>query len=131
MREIPHIQGGQCGNQIGAKFWGVVCAEHGIDSTGQYNSSESLSTITRRVAGGSSHAPPDNFVCQSCAGNKWAKGQYTEGDELIDSVLDVARKEAENCEHSSHKHAIVFINGDPYYVAKASIDVWAPRVADD
>ena len=21
MREIVHIQGGQCGNQIGAKFW--------------------------------------------------------------------------------------------------------------
>lgn len=26
MREIVHIQGGQCGNQIGAKFWEVrVC----------------------------------------------------------------------------------------------------------
>ena len=23
MREIVHIQGGQCGNQIGAKFWEV------------------------------------------------------------------------------------------------------------
>jgi len=25
MREIVHIQGGQCGNQIGAKFWEVSC----------------------------------------------------------------------------------------------------------
>ena len=25
MREIVHIQGGQCGNQIGAKFWEVRC----------------------------------------------------------------------------------------------------------
>jgi hypothetical protein len=24
MREILHIQGGQCGNQIGAKFWEVL-----------------------------------------------------------------------------------------------------------
>ena len=24
MREIVHIQGGQCGNQIGAKFWEVI-----------------------------------------------------------------------------------------------------------
>ena len=24
MREIVHIQGGQCGNQIGSKFWEVV-----------------------------------------------------------------------------------------------------------
>ncbi|KAK7855056.1 tubulin beta-1 chain [Quercus suber] len=25
MREILRIQGGQCGNQIGAKFWEGVC----------------------------------------------------------------------------------------------------------
>jgi tubulin beta len=24
MREIVHVQGGQCGNQIGAKFWEVI-----------------------------------------------------------------------------------------------------------
>ncbi|CAA0834367.1 Tubulin beta-8 chain [Striga hermonthica] len=42
---------------------------------------------------------PDNFVFgQSAAGNNWAKGHYTEGAELIDSVLDVVRKEAENCD---------------------------------
>lgn len=36
---------------------------------------------------------PDNYVFgQSGAGNNWAKGHYTEGAELIDSVLDVARK---------------------------------------
>ena len=27
MREIVHIQGGQCGNQIGAKFWEVISDE--------------------------------------------------------------------------------------------------------
>ena len=36
--------------------------------------------------------PPD------CAGNNWAKGHYTEGAELVDSVLDVVRKEAEGCD---------------------------------
>merc|ERR1719454_1022367 len=42
---------------------------------------------------------PDNFVFgQSGAGNNWAKGHYTEGAELIDSVLDVVRKEAEGCD---------------------------------
>merc|ERR1712110_29753 len=42
---------------------------------------------------------PDNFVFgQSGAGNSWAKGHYTEGAELIDSVLDVVRKEAEGCD---------------------------------
>lgn len=34
----------------------------------------------------------------SGAGNNWAKGHYTEGAELVDSVLDVVRKEAEGCD---------------------------------
>ena len=48
MREIVHIQAGQCGNQIGAKvgaraisvrllqFWEVISDEHGIGPDGQY-----------------------------------------------------------------------------------------------
>ncbi|CAG7866468.1 unnamed protein product [Brassica rapa] len=36
MREILHIHDDQCGNQIGAKFWEVICDEHGVDHTGQY-----------------------------------------------------------------------------------------------
>ncbi|XP_039022097.1 tubulin beta-6 chain-like [Hibiscus syriacus] len=36
MREILHVQGGQCGNQIGAKFWEVICGEHGVDPMGMY-----------------------------------------------------------------------------------------------
>ncbi len=42
---------------------------------------------------------PDNFVFgQSGAGNNWAKGYYMEGAELVDSVMDVVRKEAEGCD---------------------------------
>ena len=37
MREIVHVQAGQCGNQIGAKFWEVISDEHGIDPTGTYH----------------------------------------------------------------------------------------------
>ena len=29
MREIVHVQAGQCGNQIGAKFWEIISDEHG------------------------------------------------------------------------------------------------------
>ena len=36
MREIVHIQCGQCGNQIGAKFWETISGEHGLDPTGAY-----------------------------------------------------------------------------------------------
>lgn len=44
------------------------------------------------------------FICfpflsgQSGAGNNWAKGHYTEGAELVDSVLDVVRRETEGCD---------------------------------
>ena len=36
MREIVQLQAGQCGNQIGNKFWEVISDEHGLDETGAY-----------------------------------------------------------------------------------------------
>ena len=36
MREIVHLQAGQCGNQIGQKFWEVISEEHGICQDGSY-----------------------------------------------------------------------------------------------
>ncbi|KAL9314103.1 hypothetical protein ACSQ67_019555 [Phaseolus vulgaris] len=32
---------------------------------------------------------------------------------------------------SGHEHAVVFVNGDQYYGARASINVWAPSVSDE
>jgi tubulin beta len=128
MREILHMQAGQCGNQIGSKFWEVVCDEHGVDPTGTYKGDSDLQLEKINVyfneATGGRYVPravlldlepgvldavragpygqvfkPDNFVFgQSGAGNNWAKGHYTEGAELIDQVLDKVRKEAENCD---------------------------------
>jgi tubulin beta len=126
--EIVHVQGGQCGNQIGAKFWEVISDEHGIDPTGTYHGDSDLQleriNVYYNEATGGRYVPrailmdlepgtmdsvragpygqlfrPDNFVFgQTGAGNNWAKGHYTEGAELIDSVLDVVRKEAEGCD---------------------------------
>merc|ERR1712056_74885 len=42
MREIVHLQDGQCGNQIGAKFWEIISDEHGIDPTGSYAGTSDL-----------------------------------------------------------------------------------------
>uniref|UniRef100_A0A672TSJ9 Tubulin beta chain n=1 Tax=Strigops habroptila TaxID=2489341 RepID=A0A672TSJ9_STRHB len=128
MREIVHIQAGQCGNQIGAKFWEVISDEHGIDPTGSYHGDSDLQleriNVYYNEAAGNKYVPrailvdlepgtmdsvrsgpfgqifrPDNFVFgQSGAGNNWAKGHYTEGAELVDSVLDVVRKESESCD---------------------------------
>lgn len=42
---------------------------------------------------------PDNIVSgNSGAGNNWAKGYYTDGAELAEQVLDVIRREADNCD---------------------------------
>merc|ERR1712209_55141 len=128
MREIVHIQAGQCGNQIGAKFWEIISDEHGIDPTGSYSGTSDLQleriNVYYNEASGGKYVPrailvdlepgtmdsvrsgpfgqvfrPDNFVFgQSGAGNNWAKGHYTEGAELVDSVLDVVRKESESCD---------------------------------
>jgi len=128
MREIVHIQAGQCGNQIGAKFWEVMSAEHGIAGDGSYEGDNDLqlqridvyfhegmegryvprAVLTDLEPGtmdairGGSYGKlfrPDNFVFgQSGAGNNWAKGHYTEGAELVDSVMDVIRKESESCD---------------------------------
>jgi tubulin beta len=128
MREVVHIQAGQCGNQIGAKFWEVISDEHGIDPTGTYSGDSDLQLERVNVyfneATGGRYVPrailmdlepgtmdsvragpygqlfrPDNFVFgQSGAGNNWAKGHYTEGAELIENVFEVVRKETENCD---------------------------------
>merc|ERR1711977_685502 len=128
MRELVHVQGGQCGNQIGAKFWEVISDEHGVDPTGTYHGDSDLQleriNVYYNEATGGRYVPrailmdlepgtmdsvragpfgqlfrPDNLVFgQTGAGNNWAKGHYTEGAELIDSVLDVVRKEAEGCD---------------------------------
>uniref|UniRef100_A0A8C9PL69 Tubulin beta chain n=1 Tax=Spermophilus dauricus TaxID=99837 RepID=A0A8C9PL69_SPEDA len=91
MREIVLIQAGQCGNQIGAKFWEVISDEHGIDPTGSYHGDGDLQLDRINVY-------YNEAAGQSGAGNNWAKGHYTEGAELVDSMLDVVRKEAESCD---------------------------------
>ncbi|KAF2354807.1 Tubulin/FtsZ GTPase domain [Trinorchestia longiramus] len=175
MREIVHLQTGQCGNQIGTKFWEIISDEHGLTpmgtlregvptdvrelqmerinvyysegvtgryvprailvdlepgtmdsvkagtmgelfkpshfvfgsegSTGKYVPRAVLvdlepGTMDSIRAGALGQLfKPEHFVFgQSGAGNNWAKGHYTEGAELVDGVLDVVRKEAENCD---------------------------------
>ena len=110
------------------QFWEVISDEHGIDPTGTYHGDSDLQleriNVYYNEATGGKYVPravlvdlepgtmdsvrsgpfgqifrPDNFVFgQSGAGNNWAKGHYTEGAELIDSVLDVVRKESESCD---------------------------------
>ncbi|XP_003280289.2 tubulin beta-8 chain, partial [Nomascus leucogenys] len=128
MREIVLTQAGQCGNQIGAKFWEVISDEHAVDSAGTCHGDSHLQleriNVYYNEASGGRYVPravlvdlepgtmdsvrsgpfgqifrPDNFIFGQCgAGNNWAKGHYTEGAELMESVMDVVRKEAESCD---------------------------------
>nr|CDS28126.1 beta tubulin [Hymenolepis microstoma] len=49
MREIVHIQAGQCGNQIGTKFWETICSEHGIEPDGSYKGDNPLQLARANV----------------------------------------------------------------------------------
>lgn len=43
MREIVCLQVGQCGNQIGSKFWQLVAEEHGVNThTGNFEGTSDL-----------------------------------------------------------------------------------------
>ena len=119
MREIVHIQAGQCGNQIGSKFWEIITDEHGMNPDGipdedqneiqserleVYYNEGSERYIPRAVlvdlepgtmdaikAGAMGNLfKPDNYCFgQSGAGNNWAKGHYTEGMGRLLGVLRI------------------------------------------
>ncbi|KAH0818991.1 hypothetical protein GEV33_003800 [Tenebrio molitor] len=110
------------------KFWELISDEHGVDPTGRFNGNTDLQLERINVyfneATGGRYVPravlvdleagtmdtvrsgpfgrlfaPDNFVFgREGAGNNWAKGHYTEGAELADTILDITRKEAEGCD---------------------------------
>jgi tubulin beta len=128
MASIVHIQVGQCGNQLGTKFWGEASDEHGIGPTGFYFGDsdmqlEKIGTYFNQSMNGR-YVPravlvdlepstldfirgglygqlfrPDNFAYGNPgAGNNWATGYYTEGQEIANSIMDVVRREAETCD---------------------------------
>lgn len=75
MREIVHIQAGQCGNQIGAKFWEVRAASElrskialGGDSAHSYNTDCSLnSRAVAQAVRAIEHALPCQKLCLAFA----------------------------------------------------------------
>jgi tubulin beta len=112
---------------LSLQFWEFISDENGIDLTGAYHGDSDLQlrkiNVYYNEASSGKYVPrailvdlepspmdsvrsgpcgqifsPDNFVFgQSGAGNNWAKGHCTEGAELVASVFDVVRKEAESC----------------------------------
>jgi hypothetical protein len=73
MREIVHIQAGQCGNQIGAKFWEVISDEHGVDPTGEWR--PRARCAWRHVCGEGAAAARNCHVPGVGCGARWARRQ--------------------------------------------------------
>ncbi|KAK9989361.1 hypothetical protein SO802_029600 [Lithocarpus litseifolius] len=92
------IQGDQCGNQIGAKFWEVICDEHGIDHARKYNGDSKLQLERINVYYSEANGVRSSWISSRAPWTPSDPAPYTEGAELIDSVLDVVRKEAEHCD---------------------------------
>ncbi|KAI8376151.1 tubulin alpha-3 chain [Radiomyces spectabilis] len=127
MREIISLHVGQAGVQIGNACWELYCLEHGIQPDGhipQDNavSDKSFDTFFSETSSGK-HVPRTVFVDleptvvdevrngtyrelfhpeqlitgKEDAANNYARGHYTVGKELVDSVLDRIRKLSDNC----------------------------------
>jgi len=143
VREIIHVQVGQCGNQVGLAFWNAVTKEHRLETKSmkfsapkkiadedgdglpdelekidvyfRATSSEPLVTkwvpravlvdlepgtmdVIKAQPLGPAFKPDNLCFGNNGAGNNWAKGHYTEGAELVESVLDRVRLEIEQCD---------------------------------
>ncbi|CAM0136541.1 alpha-tubulin [Umbelopsis sp. WA50703] len=126
MREIVSIHVGQAGVQIGNACWELYCMEHGLSPDGYLApdalNDHSADTFFSETSSGK-HVPRTVFVDleptvvdevrtgkyrqlfhpgqlisgKEDAANNYARGHYTVGKEIIDSVLDRIRKLADNC----------------------------------
>ncbi|KAG2225729.1 hypothetical protein INT45_011397 [Circinella minor] len=127
MREIISLHVGQAGVQIGNSCWELYCLEHGIQPDGHIpqeldTGDNSFDTFFSETSAGK-HVPRTVFVDleptvvdevrtgayrqlfhpeqlitgKEDAANNYARGHYTVGKELVDSVLDRIRKLADNC----------------------------------
>lgn len=123
MGEIITIQVGQCGNQIGAEFWGRLCAEHGLSSSGRISSDVDgdrkdvffyqaddgrflpravLIDLEPRVVSAALAQRPEFYNSENVflsndgggAGNNWAYG-YQRGRENREAIIDMVQREAE------------------------------------
>ncbi|KAJ1650688.1 alpha-tubulin [Dispira simplex] len=126
MRECISVHVGQAGVQIGNACWELYCLEHGIQPDGMMPGSQhdddAYSTFFSETSAGK-HVPRTVFVDlepsvvdevrtgtyrqlfhpeqlitgKEDAANNYARGHYTVGKEIVDSVLDRIRKLADNC----------------------------------
>ncbi|KAG0290765.1 Tubulin alpha-3C/D chain [Dissophora globulifera] len=119
MREVISLHVGQAGIQIGNACWELYCLEHGIAPDGEVASDKKASQFDASSStffsetGAGKHVPrarevrtgayrslfhPEQMISgKEDAANNYARGHYTIGKELVDSVLERVRKLADAC----------------------------------
>ncbi|XP_062551150.1 tubulin beta chain-like [Armigeres subalbatus] len=128
MREIVTLHLGQCGNKIAQTFWETICEEHCLNERGQfvgkhflplqrinvyYDEAPCCNFVPRAIF---ADLEPGTMLGLKCsrfgqlfspesmvngvlgAGNNWARGYHTEGAEMLDKIMNVARKLVEGCD---------------------------------
>eukprot|EP00124_Ichthyophonus_hoferi_P000116 Ihof_evm6s4 gene=Ihof_evmTU6s4 len=125
MREVISIHIGQAGVQIGNSCWELYCLEHGIQPDGsmvKHGNDDSFSTFFSETERGK-HVPravfvdleptvvdevrtgkyrqlyhPEQLITgKEDAANNYARGHYTVGKEIVDTVLERIRKLSDSC----------------------------------
>ncbi|XP_034242169.1 tubulin alpha chain-like [Thrips palmi] len=125
MREVISVHVGQAGVQMGNAAWELYCLEHGINPDGTMPASStdtSFSTFFHETGTGK-HVPraifvdleptvigsvrtgayrqlyhPEQLITgKEDAANNYARGHYTVGKEIVDTVLDRIRKVSDQC----------------------------------
>ncbi|XP_058819503.1 tubulin beta chain-like [Topomyia yanbarensis] len=128
MREIVALHLGQCGNKIANSFWETICDEHCLNERGQFIGKHYLplqrinvyfeeapccNFVPRAIFAdlepgtlnglrtsrfGKLFSPESMVSGILGAGNNWARGYHTEGAEMMDRLMNVARKMVESCD---------------------------------
>ncbi|KAG8344537.1 Tubulin FtsZ family GTPase domain [Trypanosoma vivax] len=125
-REVVTVQVGQCGNQLGLKWWDVLLQEHKANSD-YVDARDALFDASENAVGAVGKAPSPKARCVaidmeegvlkamlrgplaklfdstffvsdvSGAGNNWAVGHMEYGDKYIENITDTVRAQVERC----------------------------------
>uniref|UniRef100_A0AAQ5X048 Tubulin/FtsZ GTPase domain-containing protein n=1 Tax=Amphiprion ocellaris TaxID=80972 RepID=A0AAQ5X048_AMPOC len=113
MTQSVVVQVGQCGNQVGCRFWDLALREHAhVNKKGLYD--EALSSffrnavlvdmeegVVKEILQGPLREVFDSaqlLTDVSGSGNNWAVGHMTYGSAYREQIVDKLRKAAEHCD---------------------------------
>ena len=82
VREIIHIQVGQCGNQIGNIFWNTTCDEHHLDSLGKFERNKAVATTHNKSKEELAEEKKKEAAEDSTNPNK-SKNELSKHDEML------------------------------------------------